>query len=156
MSLIVLLDSGPLGLVTNPKESVEAAECRAWLRDLRRDGHRVLVPEITDYELRRELLRGDKVNGLRNLDVLKAAAGYLPLTTSAMLRAAQFWATARRTGLPTAADLSLDADVILAAQAQTLDPAQWNAPDSAVLVATTNVGHLVRFTDARLWHDITL
>jgi len=39
MSLIVLLDSGPLGLVTNPKESAESLACKDRLRQLTRDGH---------------------------------------------------------------------------------------------------------------------
>lgn len=70
MSLIVLLDSAPLGLATNPKESAEAIQCRAWLRALVAAGHRALVPAITDYEVRRELRLYGKVNGLQNLDRL--------------------------------------------------------------------------------------
>ena len=37
MSLIVLLDNGPLELVTNPKESVESRACKDWLRQLKLD-----------------------------------------------------------------------------------------------------------------------
>ncbi len=121
MSVIVLLDSGPLGLVTNPKESVESLACKDWLRQLTRNSHQALVPAITDYEMRRELKLYGKTNGLHNLDTLAASAGYLPLTPQALWLAADLWAQVRQAGLPTAERFALDADVILAAQARTLD-----------------------------------
>jgi len=48
----------------------------------------------------------------------------------------------------------LDADVILAAQAATLDPAAWGMAGARVVVATVNVGHLGRFVEARAWQAI--
>ena len=44
MTRIVLLDSGPLGLVTNPVGSPEAVACNEWLASLLENGTRVLVP----------------------------------------------------------------------------------------------------------------
>ena len=154
MSLIILLDSEPLGLATNPKQSAGADACKAWLRAMPHAGHLPLVPEIVDYEVRRELRLYKKTRGLRNLDALAATPSYLPLTTAALRLAAEFWAQLRQTGLPTADRLALDADVILCAQAATLDPADYGAPSAAVVVATANVGHLARLADARLWQDI--
>ena len=58
-------------------------------------GRRILVPEIADYEVRRELIRAGKTKGLARLDELKMTLGYLPITTAAMLKAAEFWAYAR-------------------------------------------------------------
>lgn len=149
MSQAVLLDSGPLGLLTVPpaKQKGNAAACARWLASLLAAGNRVVVPEITDYELRRELLRTGRKKSLAQLDALAAATEYLPLTTAAMRRAAELWAQARQQGQPTAGDKSIDADVILAAQALTLG-------DPAVVVATTNVGHLARFVPAELWQNI--
>ena len=46
------------------------------------------MPAITDYEVRRELKLYGKVNGLRNLDMLAASAGYVPLTPQALWMAA--------------------------------------------------------------------
>lgn len=155
MSLIVLLDSGPLGLVTNPKESAESLSCKDWLRQLTRDGHQALVLAITDYEVRRELKLYGKVNGLRNLDLLAASAGYVPLTPQALWMAADLWAQVRQAGLPTAERFALDANVILAAQARTLDAGFWEMPGATIVIATSNVGHLVRLADARLWQDIS-
>ena len=43
------------------------------------DGHRIVIPEICDYELRRELVRADKQEGLKRLDALASALVYLPL-----------------------------------------------------------------------------
>lgn len=49
MSLIVLLDGGPLGMITNPKSSSENEACKNWLASL---------------EVRRELGIGlDRVDG---------------------------------------------------------------------------------------------
>ncbi len=149
MSRDILLDSGPLGFLTAPpSKKGEPAACKQWLASLLSAGVRVLVPEIADYELRRELLRAKKSKSVTRLDQLAAATGYLALTTVAMRKAAELWALARQQGQPTAPDPALDADVILAAQALTLAPAN-------VVVATTNVGHLARFIPAELWQNIT-
>ena len=147
MSRIVLLDTGPLGQVTHPKSTPANTACLHWFQNLLAQGNRVLIPEIADYELRRELLRAHKTQGLLRLDNLPNVAEYLSLTKEAMRQAAAFWAIARQKGYPTASDESLDADVILAAQADTL-----NLPN--VVVATTNVRHLSRFVAADLWQNI--
>ena len=57
MSRLILLDSGPLGMVTNPKATGIPLDCQLWLKSLLRRGERVAIPEISDYEVRRELLR---------------------------------------------------------------------------------------------------
>jgi predicted nucleic acid-binding protein len=107
----------------------------------------MLLPEIADYEVRRELLRANKAKGLARLDALAGLLEYLPLTTAAMRQAALFWAQARQQGQPTADDKALDGDVILAAQAVTL-----GFPD--VVIATTNIGHLSRFAPSEVWQSI--
>ena len=149
MTTVVLLDSGSLALVTNPSGSLEAWQCKQQLQLLLSSDYRVLVPEIADYEVRRELLRANKVKGIQRLDYLKAAIGYLPLTTEVMLLAAEFWAQARQQGQPTADDKSLDGDVILAAQAATI-----SNQSEDVVIATTNVRHLTRFVQAKIWNEI--
>jgi len=55
MSRYIVLDSGPLGLITNPKGSTEALRSNEWLRTILSEGSIVVVPEIADYEVRREL-----------------------------------------------------------------------------------------------------
>ncbi len=149
MSLAIILDAGPIGLVTNPKLSPESAACNRWLQTLVASNIRVMIPEIADYEVRRELLRANKVKGVRRLDELTNILEYLPITTTAMRQAAIFWAQARQQGQPTAGDKTIDGDMILAAQAMT-------SGASDVVIATTNVGHLSRFVQADLWQNISL
>jgi predicted nucleic acid-binding protein len=149
VSRVVVLDAGPIGLVTNPKLSPESTLCTRWLQTLITSNIRVIIPEIADYEVRRELLRANKVKGIARLDELANLVEYLPITTAAMRKAAMFWAQARQQGQPTAGDKTIDSDMILAAQAMTLDVVD-------VVIATTNVGHLSRFAIADLWQNINL
>lgn len=107
----------------------------------------ILIPEIADYEVRRELIRAGKQRSVRQLDQLKAALEYIPLTIEMMLKAAELWAEVRQQGQPTADPSALDGDVILAAQAMII--AQQRQQE--IMIATTNVGHLSRFTIAQHW-----
>jgi predicted nucleic acid-binding protein len=118
-----------------------------WVQDLLPAGRRVILPEIADYEVRRELIRRNSPVALSNLNQLGLQLEYLPLTTAAMRRAAELWAQGRSSGQPTAPDAALDADVILAGQAHSLN--------TAVVVATGNPAHLGRFVPAELWSNIT-
>ena len=111
----------------------------------------MFVPEIADYELRRKFLHMEFIDSISRLDQLKRALTYLPITTEVMNKAAEFWAQARKKGKPTAADASLDADVILAAQT-VLQANRENVTET--LVATDNVGHLEIFVSAKPWRDI--
>jgi predicted nucleic acid-binding protein len=147
MSRAVLLDAAPLGLLAAPPRKAAARDCAVWLAGLMNVGTRIIVPEITDYEVRRELIRAGKTRSVKRLDALALATEYLPITTAAMRRAAELWAQARQQGQPTAGDNTIDADMILAAQALMLGEPQ-------VVVATTNVGHLSRFVPADDWQNI--
>lgn len=144
----ILLDTSPIGLLCAPPNKTHAVDCINWLASLLFANFRVIVPEIADYEIRRELLRAKKSTSLTRLDQLIRITEFLPINTEAMRRAADIWAIARQTGQPTASNDSIDADDILIAQAETL-----GIPD--VVIATSNVGHLTRFAKAELWSTIT-
>jgi predicted nucleic acid-binding protein len=148
VSRVIILDAGPLGLVTNPKLSAESEACAQWLQTHITSGSRIIIPEIADYEVRRELLRANKTKGIARLDELAKLIEYFPITTAAMRQAAKLWAEARQQGQPTAGDKTIDGDMILVAQAITL-----GVPD--IVIATTNVGHLSRFITAELWQNVT-
>jgi predicted nucleic acid-binding protein len=112
-------------------------------------GDVVTLPEIADYDLRRELLRRFATTSIRRLNTLHQQLVYLPLTTPVLYWAAELWAQARNRGHITASDPALDGDVILAAQAL-----EYLSGGMGMVIATTNVKHLAFFTDARLWTDI--
>jgi hypothetical protein len=150
MTRLVLLDSGPLGLASNPRAREPTRRCNEWLQSMLDANVRVMVPEIADYEVRRELLRAGRPKGIAILDYLGETLGFLGITRAVWLRAARLWAESRAGGLPTADTAALDGDVILAAQAQLAAESGFD-----VLVATDNAAHLGRFVDARTWETIT-
>lgn len=147
---IAILDSGPIGILSNPFANPEAVQCDAWLDALVARGDRPFVPEICDFEVRRELLRLNSVASIARLDLLLLRVEFMPINRGTMLRAAQLWAEARRRGRPTADAAALDVDVILAAQAQLLA----EELREEVVVVTTNARHLAQFVDARRWQEI--
>lgn len=145
---VIVLDTGPLGFAVHPRPPLGFA---AWFHSLRANQVTVVVPEISDYELRRELLRGELYASIEELDTLCQDLVYAPITTPIMRRAAQLWADARQQGRPTAPDAALDADVILAATALELA-----AAGEQPLVITTNPAHLERYTSAATWQSSNL
>src|SRR5687767_1705917 len=114
MTLSILLDAGPLGEVIHARIMPELA---GWVATMRAAGHRLVIPEISDYEVRRELILAELAPSLRRLDALAVRFGYAPITTPIVQRAAALWAQARRAGRPTADRAALDADMILCATA---------------------------------------
>jgi predicted nucleic acid-binding protein len=149
MTRMVVLDTGVLGLLTHPKGSAESQRCVNWLAALASVVVVFVLPEISDYELRREAIRNRQTTVVRRLDGLKSVTRYEPITTAAMLEAARLWAWVRNQGQPTADPKALDGDVILAGQV-----AQLTASGDDITIVTTNVKHLALFGHAQLWHDI--
>lgn len=146
MSRVVLLDATPLGDLCRPDRTDEIA---AWDEALTAAGTCVAIPEIADYEVRRELLRAGRTRSVARLDALEADHTYIAITTPMMVLAAQVWAEARNSGRPGARRESLDGDVILVAQALRI-----RAQGHQVIVATSNVRHLSAYVDALEWRDI--
>ena len=143
MNKPIILDAGPLGRIAHPRPKREIA---LWLEQMLAAGVEIIIPEIADYEVRRNLLLAGLTKSVERLDHLKQFLTYLPLNTSVMMKAAQLWAEARRAGQPTADPKEMDCDVILAAQALEAD----------AVVVTENIGHLSRFVVAQHWRDVKL
>lgn len=141
MTMPVMLDTGPLGMIVHPRCNLEIVD---WFNTLLRADVPIILPEISDYELRRNLLLEGLIVSIKRLDQLKETLIYFPLTTEIMLRAARLWAEARKQGRPTATPAALDGDVILASQ----------AIQAGAIIATENIGYLSQFTDARYWKNI--
>ena len=144
MTKIVVLGSGLLGLLARRKEVLPAQECRQWQKALLARGVRVILPEITDFEVRRELLRINSLESILRLDRLSGKIEYLSIATAAMRLAAVLWAQGRKSGQPMADPKELDCDVILAAQTILLG-------EAGTVTATTNVGHLTRYAAVLHW-----
>lgn len=150
MTTYVFLDTGVLGFLTHPKGSPDAIACAQWMIKVLGKGASVCVPEICDYELRREYVRLSSTSAIAKLDQLNTAIRYVPISTNMMQEAARLWAGVRNRGMTTAHPQAIDGDVILAAQAL-----KTSSASDKLLVATTNVGHLSALSlDARLWRDI--
>jgi predicted nucleic acid-binding protein len=138
--VIVLIDTGVL--VHSKREvSSEAWARLGRLRGRLGDDLELCLPEIADFELRRELLRIGSRSSLARLDFLPGRLRYLPITTPIMRRAAELWAETRRSGRPGAAADALDGDVILVAQAESVGGG----------VVTTNARHFDQLIEVVDW-----
>lgn len=128
--MVVMLDSGPLGLLALPSQHPTALPCHLGFHILVESGIPFAVPEIIDYELRRELLRLGTTQSVCQLDILLDSPDVAchPISTREMRLVAHPWAEARRDGKPTADLHALDADVILAAQTQLLSKSRCRIP----------------------------
>ncbi len=140
----LMLDSNVLGFVCHPRKHEDV---RSWFHGLLTQdppSHEILIAEIADYELRRELVRIKASSSLRRLDLMAEEFTYVCLDTATLRHAASLWASLRNAGTPTADGHALDGDVILAAQ----------AIRSEAIVVTENVRHLSRMVQAVRWPEV--
>ena len=146
----MFLDTGVLGMVSNPKGKPRNAQCRQWARDLVAAGVWVFVPEICDYEETPGKLihNGEKDVGP---DPPRPAQGLVGLRAHHDGRDAPGGRALGRRGAggcrqpvlgPLDADAILAAQVIMAAD-----------PGDIVTIASDNVGHLAQFVDAAALGD---
>lgn len=108
--------------------------------------HDILISEVADYALRRELLRIGSNHSLARLDELTRELTYIPMVTATWGAAAKLWATLRREGKVTAPPSALDADVLIGAQALS----------ERATVVTPNLRHFEAITPAVDWPDVPL
>lgn len=150
--MIVVLDTGPLGLITNAnKKNPEAVQAKEWIKYLLRNRASIYVSEIAYYESRRKHIHLKNKEGIERLDdfINSPGIGYAPITTEIIVKASELWGWARLTGQQTAHNEAIDADVILAATAIIMA-----LEGQYVVIATTNVSDLARYTPAKNWKDI--
>ena len=81
---------------------------------------------------------------LERFESFSKLLGYLPVNTNVFKIAEELWAKARVNGYPSASNDSLDADVLLAAQ----------AIDIKASVITENVKHLKNYVETYHWKHL--
>ena len=136
-----MLDSTPLGRLARVRPDPSDV---LRLNRLIASNTAILIPEVSDFEIRRSLLLHGLVASISELNFLQKQFVYVPITTSVMLTAADLWAQSRKRGRPTADVKELDCDVILAAQ----------AIESGAEILTENVGHLEQFVRVHQWSSL--
>ena len=115
-------------------------------------GTKFIVPGPADYEIRRELLRLNKVKSLQRLDeLLDGVARLYPLEQHDLREAAELWARMRNTGHVTADDKDLDCDVIIAAQVRRMPP-----NPNPYIVVTDNLRHFTKMCVAERWRSLPI
>jgi len=142
MNSIIVLDARPLLQICHPRKWQGISD---WSAEAVASGWRIVVPEITDYEVRRLLLKRGATRQLKELNGNVEDLYYAPLTTALMRGAAQVWAEAENSGYRFGHPKTLNADAILVAQTQ--------AMGEDVTVITKNVRHLAPFVEAVWWTD---
>jgi len=150
--MIIILDTFPASSTgKRPSKTVTVLDhCRQWINDCEAAGHIVLVPAVVYYEALRELELLEAKSQIKRLkDFCLSPSRLIPLTTNHLEVAAQLWAKARKSGNATADPHALDGDVIIAAQAMSLE-----LPVADYIVATTNPRHLSLFVPCDLWTNI--
>ena len=144
MRTTILLDSGPLSQITHPRVN---PHIRQWLTFIKTQRWIVQIPEICDYEVRRELLLHDFDKSIGRLNQFRQRKQLLAITSETLLTAAEIWAWIRAKGQSTKDDRALDVDVILIAQAI----AQQELFERVIVVTTDR--DIVRFEEfgLRTW-----
>ena len=141
MNSIIVLDARPLLQICHPRKWQGISD---WSAEAVASGWRIVIPEITDYEVRRLLLKRGATRQLKELNGNVEDLYYAPLSTELMREAAQVWAEAENSGHRFGHPKTLNADAILA---------QTQAMGEDVTVITKNVRHLAPFVEAVWWTD---
>jgi len=136
----LLLDTAVLGEICHPKKH---SGTRIWAGHAAQQ-HDLLISEVVDYELRRELLRIGSQRSLTHLDELGRELEYVPVTTAHWRTAARLWALARNAGRVNAPPERLEADTLIAAQALS----------HGAIVVTPNFRHFEGIVEARSWQEV--
>ncbi len=143
------IDTCILSKICHPGKNSNKEIC-AWFSNVILSGeYQIYIAAIVDYEIRRGLLHLTKTGqesqkSITRLDTYISDFDYIPLDRIIMNNAAELWADARSKGISTADQKALDADVILAAQAKSVN----------AIVVTDNVRHLGKYIMTKKWNEL--
>jgi predicted nucleic acid-binding protein len=150
----IFLDTFPTSCAGKAKQdpSSETEQCKEWIRECIKAGHKIYVPEISYYEAVRELKRLNAITQIAKLRFFCSSLPdrFIPINSSHIEKASDLWAISRQNGKQTSSEDSLDGDMILCAQVLS-----FNLDTSDFIVATTNTKHLIDFVPVGLWRSIT-
>ncbi len=153
MPRAIILDTFPLSCISKSQGIVigETDQCRDWIFSCATAGNPIYAPEIAYYEVLRELERRGANSQRAKLKAFCNALPnrYIPITTEILEASAILWGQSRNMGKQTSNDSAIDGDMILIAQALSLNL----LPDEYV-IATTNEKHLSPFAQASHWKSI--
>jgi hypothetical protein len=153
--LIVILDTGLLGWITNPNY-VKSKKYIDWFEQLVCRSATVMTSDLCAYEVERGLFLARKktgaFDGITLLEDLRNRIVFLPITSELLRESAILWADAQSQSLGTSSPKNIDVDIILCAQYRLL---QNEYPGRTVIVATENIRDIGRFANADRWEHIT-
>ena len=153
--MIILLDTGIVGPLTQPNSTEESNLILDWMYDLLAKSIIVVSSDICDYEIRRGLIQAglqDQCNdGIEKLDKLRDVINFLPITNKALNHASSYWAEASNISQLNAPVRDINFDLILCGTWKVLTE---EYPGQEVIIATKNLRDFLRFAEADLWHNI--
>ena len=154
--MIILIDSGILGILSNPNESEVNTKCEEWLYNKITKGCTVVTSQICKYEVKRSLILCQKKNslqaeGLEKLADLEKLIDFIPMTEEDIDIACQLWADSIIVGIQVAPQQDINFDLIICSQWQRL---KTESPGREITIATHNIRHLKRFAHAELWENL--
>jgi hypothetical protein len=139
---LIILDSAPLGFICNPKNKDSYRKLSNFAKSL---NFSIGVPEIIDYELRRNFELENLQKSISLLSQFHQRDQLILLESEDLIRAAELWAWCRKQGSTTTENKGIDIDVILVSQALS----QKNNFDKVVIL-TIDIGDLSVFCDLGL------
>ncbi|MEB3309761.1 MAG: hypothetical protein VKJ02_05970 [Snowella sp.] len=154
--MIILIDSGVLGILSNPNESAINIKCEEWLYNKIVKGCTILSSQICKYEVKKSLLLVQEktsftVSGTQKLTELENLIDFIDVKASDIEIACQLWVQSIVKGIQVAPSMDINFDIIICAQFRRLE---LENPGREVVIATTNLRHLQRFAKADLWENL--
>ncbi len=114
---VIVLDSTPLAELCRKKPKQEVIDLLKFIDD---SDFIIKIAEITEYEVRRELLRTKKDKACRRLGRYHLTERTIPINREALILASEIWAELRNSGKSTASNQRIDCDTIMIAQSLSL------------------------------------
>ena len=136
---VVVLDSLPLAELCRKKVKSNVGGLLLFLKDREIS---LRVAEITEYELRRELLRSQRYKSENRLNKYYLTQRIIPINRLSLLKASEIWAEMRNRGMPTASKERIDIDTIMVAQAVSL-----KQDFEEIIILTSDPEDIFRFSN---------